>query len=239
MRAHLLLFSCAAASCICVAERALACRRVADVLQIPAFLCRQTDLLAAAGATRRVVHLKKGQWCAPAVATAAAQKLLAAGAAGVVLCERGTQFGYTDLVLDVRNLEEMRIPSSSSAGARPPDKVLISADVTHALQRPAGQVGPDGRLCSGGSRWLVPAVARACAAAGADGLFLEVHDDPLHAPVDGPTQWPLRALRPLLRELMAISAASRARGRAGREPCLDPAGDDWKPDDEDETTDAW
>jgi 2-dehydro-3-deoxyphosphooctonate aldolase (KDO 8-P synthase) len=202
-------------------------------LQIPAFLCRQTDLLQAAGATHRVVHLKKGQWCAPAVASAAAVKLHAAGAAGVVLCDRGTQFGYTDLVMDVRNIEEMRPP----AGQLP--NVLISADVTHALQRPCGQVSADGRVCSGGSRWLVPAAARACAAAGADGLFLEVHDDPQSAPVDGPTQWPLRALRPLLRELMAISAASRARGRAGREPSLCPAGDDWTPDDEDESTDDW
>jgi 2-dehydro-3-deoxyphosphooctonate aldolase (KDO 8-P synthase) len=215
--------------------------RVAQVLQIPAFLCRQTDLLQAAGATHRVVHLKKGQWCAPAVATAAAVKLYAAGGAGVVLCDRGTQFGYNDLVMDVRNLEEMRVPvtNAASAAAGLPPPVLISADVTHALQRPCGQVGADGRVCSGGSRRLVPAVARACAAAGADGIFLEVHDNPAAAPVDGPTQWPLRALRPLLRELMAVSAASRARGRAGREPSLEPAGDDWTPDDEDESSDEW
>ena len=205
------------------------------MLQIPAFLCRQTDLLHAAGATRAVVHLKKGQWCAPAVATAAAAKLHAAGAAGVVLCDRGTQFGYSDLVMDVRNLEEMRAASA----AAPAPAVLVSADVTHALQRPCGQVDAGGRVCSGGARRLVPAVARACAAAGADGIFLEVHDNPSSAPVDGPTQWPLRALRPLLRELMAISAASRARGRAGREPSLTPAGDHWTPDDEDESTDEW
>lgn len=166
-------------------------------------------------------------------------KLHAAGAAGVVLCDRGTQFGYTDLVMDVRNIEEMRLPAPGGAAAGRLPNVLISADVTHALQRPCGQVGADGRVCSGGSRWLVPAVARACAAAGADGIFLEVHDDPRSAPVDGPTQWPLRALRPLLRELMAISAASRARARAGREPSLEPAGDDWTPDDEDESTDGW
>ena len=211
--------------------------RVAQVLQIPAFLCRQTDLLNAAGATHRVVHLKKGQWCAPAVATSAAAKLYAAGAAGVVLCERGTQFGYTDLVVDVRNLEEMRLPASSSSGgasASSSQRVLVSADITHALQRPCGQVDADGRVCSGGARRLVPAVARACAAAGADGIFLEVHDNPQAAPVDAPTQWPLRAARPLLRELMAISAASCARRRGGREPSLAPAGDDWTPDDDDD-----
>ena len=214
--------------------------RVAQVLQIPAFLCRQTDLLQAAGATHRVVHLKKGQWCAPAVATSAAAKLYAAGAAGVVLCERGTQFGYTDLVVDVRNLEEMRLPSPTAiSGVANSNGVLISADITHALQRPCGQVDADGRVCSGGARRLVPAVARACAAAGADGLFLEVHDNPRAAPVDAPTQWPLRAMRPLLRELMAISAASSARRRGGREPSLAPAGDDWTPDDEDDASDEW
>jgi 2-dehydro-3-deoxyphosphooctonate aldolase (KDO 8-P synthase) len=201
-------------------------RRVADVLQIPAFLCRQTDLLSAAGATRAVVHLKKGQWCAPEVATAAAAKLHAAGAAGVVLCERGTQHGYHDLIVDVRNLEEMR----ARHGAR---ACLLSADVTHALQRPCGLSGPAGPA-SGGARHLVPCVARACAAAGADGIFLEVHDAPCAAPVDAPTQWPLRALRPLLRELRHIAAASRARRRGGREPDLTPAGEDWTPTDDEE-----
>ncbi len=195
---------------------------MADVLQIPAFLCRQTDLLAAAGAQRRVVHLKKGQWCAPEVATAAAVKLRAAGAAGVILCERGTAHGYHDLVVDVRNLEEMRLPGC-----------LVSADVTHALQRPCAAAGPGGPA-SGGARRLVPAVARACAAAGADCIFRECHDDPAAAPVDAPTQWPLRALRPLLRELRDVAAASRARQRGGREPDLTPAGEDWTPSDEDE-----
>ena len=202
-----------------------------DVLQIPAFLCRQTDLLAAAGATRAVVHLKKGQWCPASVAIAAAHKLRAAGAAGVVLCDRGTQFGYNDLVFDVRNLEELRAVSpAKDAPQHAP--CLVSADVTHALQRPAAGADAAGRLASGGARWLVPAVARAAAAAGADCIFLEVHDSPRDAPVDGPTQWPLRALRPLLRELMAISAASQARCRGGREPSLEPAGEDWTPDDE-------
>ena len=207
---------------------------MADVLQIPAFLCRQTDLLAAAGATRAVVHLKKGQWCAPEVATAAAVKLHAAGAAGVALCERGTQHGYHDLVVDVRNLEEMRRAQPSA----PP--CLVTADVTHALQRPCGLAGPAGPA-SGGARHLVPAVARACVAAGADGVFMEVHDDPCHAPVDGPTQWPLRALRPLLRELRDIGIASRARQRRCREPDLAPVGADWTPSDEDEGDDgcAW
>ncbi len=202
---------------------------MADVLQIPAFLCRQTDLLAAAGATRAVCHLKKGQWCAPEVATAAAAKLHAAGAAGVVLCERGTQHGYHDLIVDVRNLEEMRRS----------ERCLVSADVTHALQRPCGLAGPGGPS-SGGARHLVPCVARACAAAGADAIFMEVHDDPSRAPVDAPTQWPLRALRPLLRELRDIAAASAARRRGGREPDLTPAGEDWTPQEGDEDEeDAW
>jgi 2-dehydro-3-deoxyphosphooctonate aldolase (KDO 8-P synthase) len=224
-----------------------AASRVADVLQIPAFLCRQTDLLAAAGATGAVVHLKKGQWCAPEVATAAAAKLRAAGAAGVVLCERGTQHGYHDLVVDVRNLEAMRGGGSGSGGGCGGDAasagaalqpVLVSADVTHALQQPCQRL-PDGSFASGGARAMVPAVARACAAAGADGLFLEVHDAPDAAPVDAPTQWPLRALRPLLRELRDIGLASRARRRGGAAPSTAPAGDDWVPSDQDDEADDW
>lgn len=173
---------------------------VADVLQIPAFLCRQTDLLTAAAETGRVVHIKKGQWCDASVMDAAAEKVRAAGNANVILCERGTQFGYSDLVVDPRNLVWMR-----RAGG------LVTADVTHSLQQPGGTLGPSGERSAGGLRELIPAIARTACAVGVDGLFMEVHDDPTASLCDAPTQWPLRHLAQLLEECRDIATASRWR----------------------------
>ena len=173
---------------------------VAHVLQIPAFLCRQTDLLLAAGRTGRVINIKKGQFCAPSVMRNSAKKVFSTGNKNVLLCERGSTFGYSDLVVDMRNIPLMR-----DAGCP------IIADVTHSLQQPAGLAGADGAVASGGSRELIPTVARSCVAAGVDGLFMEVHNDPNSSPVDGPTQWPLRHFPELLAELKAIALATKAR----------------------------
>ena len=173
---------------------------VADILQIPAFLCRQTDLIVAAAQTQAVLHVKKGQWCDSSVVAAAADKARAAGNAQFIACERGTQFGYTDLVVDPRNLHWMR-----SAGG------LVSADVTHSLQQPGLRIGEGGERSAGGLRELIPTVARAACAAGVDGLFMEVHDDPTNSLCDAPTQWPLRNLRQLLEECKDVALASRWR----------------------------
>lgn len=194
------------------AEQAARVAEVADVLQIPAFLCRQTDLLSAAARTGRVVHIKKGQWCDASVMAAAADKVRAAGGTELIVCERGTQFGYGDLIFDPRNLVWMRRTGG-----------LVSADVTHSLQQPSGRVGPAGEIAAGGLRELIPTVARTACAAGVDGLFMEVHDDPTNSRCDAPTQWPLRHLTSLLEECRDIAQASR-----WREPLdlnLEPGGD--------------
>ena len=181
-------------------EQAEPVSAVADVMQIPAFLCRQTDLLLAAGRTGRVINIKKGQFCAPSVMRNSAKKVFSTGNENVLLCERGSTFGYSDLVVDMRNIPLMR-----DAGCP------IVADVTHSLQQPAGLAGADGAVASGGSRELIPTIARSCVAAGVDGLFLEDHNDPNSSPVDGPTQWPLRHFPELLAELKAIALATKAR----------------------------
>ena len=174
---------------------------VVDILQIPAFLCRQSDLIEAAARTGRVIHLKKGQWCDASVMDAAAHKSRIAGNDQVIVCERGTAFGYGDLVLDPRNLVWLR-----RAGG------LVSADVTHSLQLPGGRIDrPSGARSAGGLRELIPTVARAAVAAGLDGVFMEVHDDPCSSPCDAPTQWPLRHLEPLLAELSTIATILRRR----------------------------
>jgi 2-dehydro-3-deoxyphosphooctonate aldolase (KDO 8-P synthase) len=166
--------------------------RVVDVLQIPAFLCRQTDLLLAAGNTGRPVNLKKGQWMAPEEMTAAVEKVRGAGAAEVAVTERGTAFGYGDLVVDMRTFARAR----AATGAP------VIFDATHAVQR-AGRAGGS----SGGDPEHVPALARAAVAAGCDGLFLEMHPDPSRAPSDGATMLPLTAVPKLLEEVMAIRGA--------------------------------
>ncbi|KAD7479502.1 hypothetical protein E3N88_02638 [Mikania micrantha] len=171
--------------------------RVADIIQIPAFLCRQTDLLVAAAKTGKIINIKKGQFCAPSVMTNSAEKVRLAGNQNVMVCERGTMFGYNDLIVDPRNFEWMREANCP-----------VVADVTHALQQPAGKKLEGGGVASGGLRELIPCIARTAVAVGVDGLFMEVHDDPLNAPVDGPTQWPLRHFEELLEELIAIAVSS-------------------------------
>ncbi|HET9947395.1 MAG TPA: 3-deoxy-8-phosphooctulonate synthase [Longimicrobiales bacterium] len=165
---------------------------VADVIQVPAFLCRQTDLVRAAGATGRPVNLKKGQWMAPEEMAGAVEKARAAGAAEVAVTERGTAFGYGDLVVDMRTFARAR----RAAGA----PVLF--DATHAVQRP-GRAGGS----SGGDPEHVPALVRAAVAAGCDGLFLETHPRPAEAPSDAATMVPLAALRDVLAPALAIRAA--------------------------------
>ena len=164
---------------------------VCDILQIPAFLCRQTDLLIAAAATSRTVNVKKGQFVSPAEMRYVVDKLAGGGAAGIVLTERGTTFGYNDLVVDFRSLPVLR-----SFG------VPVLFDATHSVQRPGGRRG-----ASGGRRAYVPYLARAAAAAGVDGFFLEVHRDPDVAPSDGPNMVRVDDLAAILRDLVAIRSA--------------------------------
>lgn len=173
---------------------------VVDVLQIPAFLCRQTDLLIAAGRTGRPVNIKKGQWMAAAEMRGAVEKLRHAGAAEVAVTERGTFFGYGDLVVDMRNFVRLR-----EACAAP-----VVFDATHAVQQP-GQ-GPGG--ASGGLRAFVPPLLHAAAAAGADAFFLEAHPDPDHAPSDGPNMLPLDRLDDVLTVALDIWHRAREAVRA-------------------------
>ncbi|XP_026422565.1 2-dehydro-3-deoxyphosphooctonate aldolase 1-like [Papaver somniferum] len=142
--------------------------KVADIIQIPAFLCRETDLLVAAAKTGKIINIKKGQMCSSSVMANSAEKVRLAGNPNVMVCERGTMFGYR------KKLE-------------------------------------GGGVASGGLRELIPCIARTSVAVGVDGIFMEVHDDPLSAPVDGPTQWPLRNLEELLQELVAIARVSMGK----------------------------
>jgi len=165
---------------------------VVDVLQIPAFLSRQTDLVEAAAATGRPLNLKKGQWMAPEDMAGAVRKARGAGAPAVVVTERGTFLGYGDLVVDMRSFLRMR----EATGAR------VVFDGTHSVQRPGRAEG-----ASGGDPRFTPPLVRAAVAAGADALFLEVHPHPETAPSDGSNMLRLDRLRPLLEEVLAIRAA--------------------------------
>jgi 2-dehydro-3-deoxyphosphooctonate aldolase (KDO 8-P synthase) len=166
---------------------------VADVLQIPAFLCRQTDLLLAAAATKRTVNVKKGQFLAPWDMRPVVEKLRAANAADIWLTERGASFGYNNLVVDMRSFPIMR-----EFGCP------VIFDVTHSLQRPGGR-----GTASDGDAIFIPPLARAGVACGVDGLFMEVHDDPARALSDGPNALPLDQLAGLLRQLVAIDRVCR------------------------------
>jgi len=167
-----------------------------DMLQIPAFLCRQTDLLRAAAETGRMINVKKGQFLAPWDVRNIAEKLIAFGNAQFCFTERGTTFGYNNLVADMRSLYWMR-----EAGYR------VIFDATHSVQRPGGA----GDSTSGDGA-LAPVLARAAMAAGCDGIFMEVHENPARALSDGPTQVPLKDLPKHLRMLKAIHAAVSGRG---------------------------
>jgi 2-dehydro-3-deoxyphosphooctonate aldolase (KDO 8-P synthase) len=167
-----------------------------DMLQIPAFLCRQTDLLRAAAETGRAINVKKGQFLAPWDVRNIAEKLISFGNSQFCFTERGTTFGYNNLVADMRSLYWMR-----EAGYR------VIFDATHSVQRPGGA----GDSTSGDGA-LAPVLARAAMAAGCDGIFMEVHENPARALSDGPTQIPLKDLPKHLRMLKAIHAAVSGRG---------------------------
>ena len=173
---------------------------VVDVLQIPAFLCRQTDLLVAAGRTGRPVNVKKGQWMGPHEMKGAAAKLRAAGAGGVAVTERGTFFGYGNLVVDMRSFALLREACDAPA----------VFDGTHSVQRPG-----EGAGVSGGEPRFIPPLVRAAVAAGADALFLESHPDPACAPSDATNMLPLERLRPLVEEVLALRAALGMEGPVG------------------------
>ena len=175
--------------CAAVAE-------VADVLQIPAFLCRQTDLLIAAAATGKVVKIKKGQFLAPWDMKNAVAKVTGSGNPNVLLTERGASFGYNTLVSDMRSL-----PIMAETGCP------VIFDATHSVQQPGGQGGT-----SGGDRRFVPVLARAAVAVGVAGLFIETHQDPESAPSDGPNMVPLNRFAALISELQAIDAVVKGRG---------------------------
>ena len=164
--------------------------QVVDVLQIPAFLCRQTDLLVAAALTGRPIKIKKGQFLAPWDMRNVVAKVTGSGNANVLVTERGASFGYNTLVVDMRALPILR-----EIGCP------VIFDATHAVQQPGGQ-GP----ASGGERRFVPTLARAAVAVGIAGLFIETHQDPDRAPSDGANMVPLKAFEGLLRDLMAIDA---------------------------------
>ena len=170
-------------------DQAAAAARVADILQIPAFLCRQTDLLRAAGATGKGVNIKKGQWMTPEDMHDAVEKAREAGAPSVAVTERGTFFGYGDLIVDMRSFQRIR----TACG------VPVIFDGTHSLQRLGRASGS-----REGDREFIPTLVRASVAAGCDGLFLEVHPDPASAPSDGTTMLPLDQLKPLLERVIAI-----------------------------------
>lgn len=185
--------------CVPVAE-------AVDVLQIPAFLCRQTDLLLAAAATGRTVNVKKGQFLSPADMINVVRKLSGA-TGGVLLTERGTSFGYNTLVTDFRAL-----PTMAATGAP------VIFDATHSVQQPGGLGG-----ASGGEREFVPVLARAAVSVGVAGIFLETHPDPDHAPSDGPNMLPLRSMEPLLRELIEFDRLSKHYAEAARMAALQQA----------------
>jgi 2-dehydro-3-deoxyphosphooctonate aldolase (KDO 8-P synthase) len=173
------------------------CRRVAevvDILQIPAFLCRQTDLLVAAAQTGRVINVKKGQFLAPWDMTNVVAKITGAGNRNVMVTERGVSFGYNTLVSDMRALPILR-----ETGAP------VIFDATHSVQQPGGQGSS-----SGGERKFVPVLARAAVAVGVAGVFIETHQDPDRAPSDGPNMVPLREMESLLRTLMAFDKLAKA-----------------------------
>ncbi|MCZ6701342.1 MAG: 3-deoxy-8-phosphooctulonate synthase [bacterium] len=170
--------------------------QVLDCIQIPAFLCRQTDLVISAAATGKPVNIKKGQFLAPWDVEHVVEKIRSQGNEDILLTERGTAFGYSNLVADMRGLAIMR-----SLG------YPVVFDVTHAVQLPGAQGGS-----SGGERRFIPHLARAAAAAGCDALFLEVHPNPEKALCDGPNQWPLEELSALLEPVLAIDRVVRGEG---------------------------
>lgn len=177
-----------AAQCAPVAE-------MVDILQIPAFLCRQTDLLLAAAATGRAINVKKGQFLAPWDMKNVAAKITGAGNPNVLVCERGASFGYNTLVSDMRSLPIM----ARDTGAP------VVYDATHSVQQPGGQGGS-----SGGQREFVPVLARAAISIGVSSVFIETHEEPSRAPSDGPNMVPLNEMEALLADLKAFDQLAKA-----------------------------
>ena len=179
------------------AEQCAPVAEVVDILQIPAFLCRQTDLLVAAAKTGRVVNVKKGQFLAPWDMANVAAKVTSAGNPNVLVTERGASFGYNTLVSDMRSLPIM----AETTGAP------VIFDATHSVQQPGGK-----GTSSGGERRFVPVLARAAVAVGVAGLFIETHQDPDNAPSDGPNMVPLRDMPDLLTELKGFDELAKRTG---------------------------
>ncbi|MDP3030818.1 MAG: 3-deoxy-8-phosphooctulonate synthase [Rhodocyclaceae bacterium] len=174
---------------------------VVDVLQTPAFLCRQTDFIQACAASGKPVNIKKGQFLAPGDMQQVVAKAKAAngGADTIMVCERGASFGYNNLVSDMRSLAIMR-----------ETQCPVVFDATHSVQLPGGQ-----GTCSGGQHEFVPVLARAAVAAGVAGLFMETHPDPAKALSDGPNAWPLQQMQGLLETLLELDAVVKRRGFGG------------------------
>jgi 2-dehydro-3-deoxyphosphooctonate aldolase (KDO 8-P synthase) len=181
-------FGCPVLTDVHEADQVVAAAQAVDILQIPAFLCRQTDLLLAAGRTGAVVNVKKGQFLAPWDMAAVAQKVASTGNERILLTERGASFGYNTLVSDMRSL-----PTMAQTG------YPVVFDATHSVQQPGG-LGS----ASGGQREFAPLLARSAVAAGIAAIFAEAHDDPDHAPSDGPVMLPIVWVGPLLEKLKAI-----------------------------------
>jgi 2-dehydro-3-deoxyphosphooctonate aldolase (KDO 8-P synthase) len=175
-------------------QQCAAVAEVVDVLQIPAFLCRQTDLLVAAAATGRVINVKKGQFLAPWDMTNVVAKVTGAGNRNVLVTERGASFGYNTLVSDMRALPIL----ARTTGAP------VIFDATHSVQQPGGQ-----GASSGGEREFVPVLACAAVAVGVAGVFIETHDNPDQAPSDGPTMMPLKQMEALLRRLLEFDRLAK------------------------------
>jgi 2-dehydro-3-deoxyphosphooctonate aldolase (KDO 8-P synthase) len=176
------------------AEQCAPTAEAVDVLQIPAFLCRQTDLLLAAGATGRAINVKKGQFLAPWDMKNVAAKVASTGNHNILLCERGTSFGYNTLVSDMRAL-----PIMAETG------YPVVFDATHSVQQPGGQ-----GTSSGGQREFAPVLARAAVAVGVAAVFIETHADPDHAPSDGPNMIPLREMPALIARLKAFDRLAKS-----------------------------
>lgn len=187
-------FGCPVLTDVHTAEQCAPVAEVVDVLQIPAFLCRQTDLLLAAGETGKAINVKKGQFLAPWDMRNVAAKIASTGNENILLCERGASFGYNTLVSDMRSL-----PIMGQTG------YPVVFDATHSVQQPGGQ-----GTSSGGQREFVPVLARAAVAIGVAAVFMETHQDPDKAPSDGPNMVPLREMEGVLTTLLALDRIAKA-----------------------------
>ncbi len=188
-------YGCPVLTDVHTAEQCAIVGEAVDVLQIPAYLCRQTDLLVAAAKTGKVINVKKGQFLAPWDMKNVAAKIIESGNPNALVCERGASFGYNTLVSDMRSLAIM----AADIGAP------VVYDATHSVQQPGGRGGS-----SGGQREFVPVLARAAIAVGVAAVFMETHQDPDRAPSDGPNMVPLHQLKDLIATLMAFDAISKA-----------------------------